>query len=168
MKIGASYSTASEAELLSELVPHYMIEQPISCQFWQRGINDTYRVSCSENVYSLRVYRHNLRSRSEIDFELSALNYLDDRGVSVARPIAKREGGFVSKIQSPEGLRYVIVTTHAKGTEPDYDDVDNGRLFGSSVAELHNCSTGFETHHTRPRLEIEHLLDKSLSIIFPF
>lgn len=168
MKIGASYSTASESELLSDLVPQYQIERPESCRFWQRGINDTYQVRSAEAIYSLRVYRHKLRTKSEIDFEITALNHLSDHGINVARPIAKREGGFVSEIQSPEGLRYVIVTTHAKGTEPNYDDVDNGRLYGESVAELHNCSSEFESHHARPRLEIEYLLDTPLDIISPY
>lgn len=168
MNIGASCSTVCEKELLSKLLPLYLIDAPISCRFWQRGVNDTYQVRSSESIYSLRVYRHKLRSKSEIDFEISALNYLSDHGAKVARPIAKREGGNVSEIQCAEGLRYVIVTTHVNGTEPKYDDEDNGRLFGESVAELHSCSSGFETHHVRPRLEIQNLLDAPLNIISPF
>jgi len=121
MNIGVSYSTVCENELLSKLLPLYCIDEPTSCRFWQRGINDTYQVRNPESMYSLRVYRHKLRSKSEIDFEISALNYLSDQGASVARPIAKREGGFVSEVQAPEGTRYVIVTTHADGEEPDYD-----------------------------------------------
>jgi len=119
-------------------------------------------------MYSLRVYRHKLRSKSEIDFKISALNYLSDQGASVARPIAKREGGFVSEVQAPEGTRYVIVTTHADGEEPDYDVADNGRLFGESVAELHRLSSNFKAHHARPRIDIEYLIDVPVQIISAF
>jgi Ser/Thr protein kinase RdoA (MazF antagonist) len=168
MDIRASYSTICETELLLKLLPLYRIDDPISCKFWQRGVNDTYQVHCSQSVYSLRVYRHRLRTKSDIDFEVSALNYLNDHGANVARPIAKHAGGFVTEIQAPEGVRYVMVTTHANGTEPDYGNVENGRLFGESVAELHNLSDDFETEYARPKLDIENLLDVPLNIIRPF
>lgn len=168
MKIGANYSTVSEDELLTKLVPQYRVENPIACRFWQRGVNDTYQVHSVDELYSLRVYRHELRSRDEIDFEIAALNYLGDQGANVATPIERRNGGYVAEIHAPEGLRYVIVTTHAKGSELNYDDAAAGRLFGASIAELHNQSEGFHTHHTRPRLDRQNLLDKSLEIITPY
>lgn len=168
MKIGASYSTVCGEELLSKLVPLYKVENPITCQFWQRGINDTYQVHTSNEIYSLRVYRHKLRSKDEIDYEVSALIYLNTQGANVAFPIEKYGGGYVSEIQAPEGLRYVIMTTHAKGSEPNYDNAETGRLFGESIADLHNLSEGFETKHTRPTLESEYLLDRSLEVIIPF
>lgn len=168
MKIGASYSTVCGEELLSKLVPMYQVKNPKSCNFWQRGVNDTYQVHTSNEIYSLRVYRHKLRSKDEIDYEVSALNYLRAQGAKVAFPIEKYEGGYVSEIQAPEGLRYVIMTTHAKGSEPNYDNAETGRLFGESIAELHNLSGGFETKHTRPKLESEYLLNRSLEVIIPF
>ena len=168
MNIGASYSTVRESDLLSHVVPLYRIDGPTDCRFWQRGVNDTYRVHGADSIHSLRVYRHGLRSMSEIDFEIAALEYLHERGAGVARPIARRDGGFVSEIHAPEGPRQVIVTTHAKGTEPNYDDAGNARLFGESVAELHEFSDGFETRHARPRLDVEHLLGGSMDVIVPF
>lgn len=168
MKIGASYSTVSEDELLSQVLPRYRIEEPISCVFWQRGINDTYRVRGSKAAYSLRVYRHRLRSREEIDFEIAALNYLKQKGANVAYPIATHSDEYVTEIQPPEGTRYVIVTTHAEGKEPDYDEANSACLFGESVAELHNYSNGFETPYSRPTLTLEHLLEKPLKIITPY
>jgi Ser/Thr protein kinase RdoA (MazF antagonist) len=173
MKLNVSYSTICEEELLLKLVPQYLAENPIFCLFWQRGSNDTYQVHCSNEIYSLRVYRHGLRSREEVDFEIAPLNYLKEHGASVAYPIAKREGGYVSEIHAPEGLRYVVMTTHAKGDEPEYCGrkhiyEEDARLFGASVAELHNLSEDFETEHKRPRLEIEHLLDRSQDIVGSF
>lgn len=165
MKIGASYSTLCEGELLSELVPQYQVKNLETCRFWQRGINDTYQVHCANDKYSLRIYRHKLRSKGEIEFEISALNYLNANGASVAYPIKRRDGGYISELDSPEGLRYAILTKHAKGTEPNYDDSENGILFGAAVADLHHISEGFETKHIRPRLEIEYLLDNSLDIV---
>ncbi|MCK5922852.1 MAG: hypothetical protein KAG66_18055, partial [Methylococcales bacterium] len=102
MKFGASYSTICEDELLLKLVPQYRVENPLSCRFWQRGVNDTYQVYCSDEIYSLRVYRHELRSREEIEFEMAALKYLHEHGAKVAYPISKRTSGFISELESPE------------------------------------------------------------------
>ncbi|MFK8080387.1 MAG: phosphotransferase enzyme family protein [Granulosicoccus sp.] len=168
MKIGASYSTVSAEELLSKVVPEYKIVNPTTCLFWQRGINDTYQIHTPDEKYSLRVYRHKLRHRHEINFEISALNYLSTLGAKVAFPIEKHEGGYITEIQAPEGMRYVIITTHAEGSELDYDNAESARLFGKSIAEVHNLSTGFETQYTRPTLEREYLLNTSLETIIPF
>jgi len=97
----------------------------LSVLFWQRGINDTYRVICADAVYSLRIYRHGLRSLQDIQYELAALNYLHEQGADVAYPVEKHAGGFITEITAPEGLRFLIVTADAKGVEPDYEtDVD--------------------------------------------
>ncbi len=165
MKIGTSYSTICEDELLTKLIPQYCIENPRICRFWQRGVNDTYQVYCRDEIYSLRIYRHNLRTKNEIDFEMAALDYLHKNGARVAYPIEKRDGGFVSELHAPEGLRYAVLTTHAKGSIPNYDKAENARLFGESLADLHLLSEGFTTEHTRPRLEIPFLLNTSVDII---
>jgi len=168
MQLGASYSTVSETELLERLVPLYAVDDAESCRFWERGVNDTYQVQCANARYSLRVYRHGLRSREAVDFEVAALLHLAGRGAKVAGPIERRDGGYVSELSAPEGPRYAILTTHAEGAEPDYDDVEMGRLFGASVAELHRWSEGFATRHVRPALDLAYLLDRSLEIIVPF
>lgn len=168
IQIGASYSTFDEGELLSTLLPQYRIGKPSACHFWRRGVNDTYQVYCADAMYSLRIYRHGLRARSEIDFEMAALTYLNDQGGNVAYPIETKEGGYVTQIKAPEGLRYAVVTAYARGWVPKYKEADNARNYGASVAQLHNLSTGFVSAHERPRLDIDGLLDNSFAVVEPY
>lgn len=168
MEVGASYSTICENDLLSKLVSLYEFEKPQACRFWVRGVNDTYQLLCNQTTYSLRVYRHGLRTLDEIRFELAALNHLHRRGLSVANPIAKNDGTYITALQAPEGLRYAIVTEYAYGEVPDYKDHANASLYGQAVAKLHNLSDDFVTDHHRPRLEVEYLLNTSVDIIRPF
>lgn len=168
IEVGAGYSTISENELLSKLVPFYDFSKPQVCQFWERGVNDTYQLTCNQKTYSLRVYRHGLRTLDAIDFEVEALNHLHRRGVSVAYPIARKDGKFVTRLQAPEGLRYAIVTDFAHGAKPDYEDPANAGLYGQAVAQLHNHSDDFITDHHRPRLEVRYLLDTSLEVVRRF
>ncbi len=168
MKIKTSYSTVCEQAVLSELIPLYDVDQPQSVQFWQRGINDTYRVLCASSEYSLRIYRHQLRSENDIQFELAALNHLYSQGAAVAYPIARRDGGYITSIEAPEGMRYAILTAHANGSVPDYGKTANAQQFGASVAELHVCSEGFGTLHKRASLDIDGLLHDSIAVIQPY
>lgn len=166
--VGASYSTICENELISKLVLLYEFRKPQTCRFWERGVNDTYQLLCDQSTYSLRVYRHGLRTLDAINFEMAALNHLHKRGISVAFPIARKDGEFVTELQAPEGLRYAIVTDYAHGAKPDYKDPANAGMYGTAVAQLHNLSDDFVTDHHRPRLEVEYLLDTSVDVIRPF
>jgi len=168
MEVAAGYSTVREDDLLSKLVSLYQFEQPQACLFWARGVNDTYQLLCNETTYSLRVYRHGLRTLDAIQFEFAALNHLHERGLSVANSIAKKDGFYITALQAPEGLRYAIVTEYAYGEVPDYKDLANASMYGEAVAQLHNLSGDFVTDYHRPRLEVEYLLEKSVEVVRPF
>jgi len=168
MDVEASYTTISESELMSKLVPLYEFNKPRACRFWLRGVNDTYKLVCSENTYSLRVYRHGLRTLDAIEFEVAALTHLRKRGLNVAYPIAKCDGKYITELQAPEGLRYAIVTDYAHGATPNYKDPASAGMYGQAVAKLHNLSDDFHTEHYRPKLEVEYLLDTSLDVVRPF
>ena len=165
MEVGASYSTISEHELISKLVPLYEFGKPQVCRFWMRGVNDTYQLKCDQTIYSLRIYRHGLRTLDAIEFEVAALNHLHERGLSVAYPIARKDGKFITELQTPEGLRYALVTAHAYGEGPDYEDHANAGMYGQALSQLHNLSDDFVTVHNRPRLELGYLLDTSMNVI---
>lgn len=163
--VTATYSAIRASDLLAGVCSQYSIEKPLACHFLQQGINDTYHVQCAETEYSLRVYRHGLRKRDHIEFELAALDHLRLKGAAVAYPIERQSGGYITEIAAPEGIRYAIVTTHAEGNSLDFSEPENIRRFGASVANLHLMSDDFSTTLKRPRLELDHLLDESLDVI---
>ena len=66
------YSTISSKDLMQKVLPDYCIDQPLKCLFWERGANDNYQVVTADKRYSLRIYRHGINSRDEIDFEVAA------------------------------------------------------------------------------------------------
>lgn len=168
LNIGASYSTLSSAELLEHVVSQYCVDNPISCEYWQRGLNDSYKVKSKSESYILRVYRKDWRIRSQIDFEVNALNYLHDKEANVSYPIKRLDGEYVTELNTPEGLRYAIVTSFAEGEPLSYDDVQDAYLYGESVADIHSLSEGFSTEHSRFELDHIHLLSEPLECIRPF
>ena len=120
-----SYSTISAKALLDEVVSDYCVKSPQDCIFWERGANDTYRVRCADAYYSLRVYRCDAFPREAIAFEAEALSYLHDQDFTVAYPIARKSGGYLTEIAAPEGPRFVLLTSFADGEPPDYESLEN-------------------------------------------
>jgi len=129
LNISASYSTLSSADLLEQVVPQYCVDNPISCEFWHRGINDTYKVKSNTESYILRIYRKDWRTLSEINFEVDALNYLHDKGANVSYPVKRLDDEYVTALITPEGLRYALVTSFAEGMELSYDDVQDVLIY---------------------------------------
>ncbi len=168
IQLQCSYSTVSCKELMAKVIPDYCIDDPLDCHFWERGSNDTYVIRCSDTRYSLRIYRHEVYPRDEIDFEVDALNYLHDHSFPVAYPIPRRSGGYITEISVPEGMRYVLVTAFAEGSPPKGDSVDDFRLTGESVARLHQVSQGFTTQHRKKDLDLKNFIDDSVNSIRPF
>lgn len=164
-KLECGYSTISPDELMTKVIPDYCIDNPIECRFWERGANDTYQVRCSDTCYFLRIYRHNAYPLEANEFEAEFLNYLHKKGFPVAYPIPRKSGGFIKEIRASEGSRFVLVTALAEGENPDYNSLENCRLVGKSVAQMHQISDGFTTSSMRNPLDLNWLLEYSLSVI---
>ncbi len=157
-----SYSTINPDELMAKVIPEYSIDTPLECLFWERGANDTYQVRCADAHYFLRIYRHGAFPREANEFEAEVLSYLHQQGFSVAYPIARKSGGYLTEIMAPEGPRFVLLTALAEGSTPDYDSPETCRLVGQSVAKMHLASSGFTTFHKRSRLDLQGLLENSM------
>ncbi len=166
--IGATYSILSSTDLLKFIVPLYRIDNPISCEFWHRGLNDTYKIQSSEGNYILRIYRKDWRTLNQINFEIDALNYLHGKRANVSYPIARKNDEFVTTLHAPEGERYAIITTFAEGECLTYDDAQDAFFYGEHVAEIHRITDGFSTDHPRFDLDLNHLLLERLQTMRPF
>jgi len=164
-KLQCHYSTISSRELMAKVIPDYCIDSPLECLFWERGANDTYLVRCADARYSLRVYRCGAYPREAIEFEVEALNYLHQQGFSVAYPMARKSGGYLTEIAAPEGPRFVLVTAFSVGAIPEYKSLEDSRLVGESVAQMHLLSSGFQTTRKRTCLDLQSLLEDSMAVI---
>lgn len=163
--ISSVYPVLSPKELISNVVPLYKIPNPISCEILHQGINDSYIVTSERKKHLLRIYRKNWRSLHDIEFEIEALNYLHEKGAHVAYPIEKNQGGYITEINTPEGLRYAIITTFAEGEELKYKNIDDAAQYGKAVAKIHRLSDDFISNHARYKLDLKHLVEEPLKRI---
>ena len=153
---------------MTELVAEYDIGQPVTCRLLHRGLNDTYLVTTAEVRYVLRVYRYQWRSLDDILYELDLLTHLQRKGAPVSSPIPRKDGSFTHLLHAPEGDRYAVLFTYAPGVPRSFPLEEwYVRLYGQSVAEIHNALDDFSSPHTRFPLDLDYLLDRPLRAILP-
>lgn len=159
-------STLSAKALVPWLLQIYPLSKPVSCEFFRKGICDTYIIKTSEAGYYLKIYFHGRRTRLDVTEELRLLNYLGKNGVSVVKPVMKRDGSYVSQLKSPEGVRYAVLFEEAEGVEEDNDE---GRIkaLGDMVGRFHQCSDKMRGVYRRKHLDMKHLIGDNLDAISP-
>lgn len=150
---------------MEKILPGYAIDSPLECSFFGRGANDTYLVRTPKKRYFMRVCRSGAFPREALEFEAEAISYLHKRGFSVAYPIARKSGGYLTEIAAVEGPRFALLTAVAEGGTPDYEAIDNCHLVGQSVAQMHLLSLGFASSYKRNRLDLHWLLESSMETI---
>ncbi len=163
------YSTLTSEALVSRVLPYYSLGSVTRCQFWNRGLSDVYLLDTQTNPYVLRVSHTHWRSKSDIDFELELLEFLQQRYIPVAYPLRTQDGQLSVEINAPEGKRYAALFTYAPGRVALGDlTPTQATILGETVAKLHLTAVDFRTQAKRHPLSLEYLLDNSLQIIAPF
>jgi Ser/Thr protein kinase RdoA (MazF antagonist) len=163
-----SYSTLRADVLASQVLTQYPIGPIVDCQLWTRGLSDVYSVKTAQQQYILRISHTHWRSQSEIQFEMELLDFLHQRQIPVAHPLATVDGEFIFPIAAPEGGRYATLMTYAPGSIPigDFNQIQSYTL-GQTLAQMHVASADFVPTTDRQPLDQAHLIDQSLAIILP-
>ena len=166
-----SYPTTVQKSVLSgdalakSVLKHYSLKAPV-CEYWCRGLNDTYIVRASRSRFMLRIYRAGWRTRSQIAAELDLLTYLHRRKVPVARPIRRKDGRYLQGIAAPEGRRYAALFSYAPGQFAM--DRKKAYRYGQLAATIHANTDHQSKRYNRFHLDLRHLLDEPLTNAGPF
>ena len=163
------YSTLASEALSTYVLSAYDIGQVQGCQFWNRGLSDIYLVETQASRYILRISHAHWRSKTEVEFELEFLDFLQKQLIPVAYPLSTKQGDRVIELTAPEGKRYAALFIYAPGKIP-LGDLNSTQAFnlGQTLARIHKAGYQFHTAHRRQALTLEHLLDQSLQDISPF
>lgn len=131
------YSSLSTAALCQFIIEQYGLEPSTSMVFLKRGFNDTYSIESNKDKYICRVYKHSWRALESIKSELDLLVYLKQNNVSVSFPIQDLKGERIHEINAPEGIRYLVLFSHARGQRVRKLTIDQAFLLGAETAKLH-------------------------------
>lgn len=162
--VAVTDTTFDAPSLATGVLSRYPLAEPVSSQFWSRGVNDTYRVT-SGTGFMLRIYRKGWRTLDQIDWELSLLVALAASGAAVSTPVETVDGDLVQLIAAPEGVRPAVLFTVAAGDVLPFT-ADGAASYGAAAAHLHvGLDNVSALRGDREPLDLHHLLDVPLELI---
>lgn len=162
------FSVLSSKSLEKEILSRYAIGGNFKCQFFTQGLNDIYVVKTSGDTYYLRISIFNWRTKEEINAEIELLNQLYKNGISVSKPVQDDYGNLIHDIIAPEGIRYAVLFTEAKGIKNDNPNQKQNFLLGNMVAQIHTYADKITLNNNRFDIDLRHLIDEPLKTIKPY
>lgn len=156
----------SLAEIIND---EYLFDSPVACKLFSKLLrtqdNDHYQVKTDSQKYVARIYQPGarlLREESDYLFELDWLTFLRDKGCPVAFPIRRKDGGYLGKLNAPEGLRYYALFSFAPGEPMSIHDIDQLFRVGEKMARIHVASNEYKSIHGRQQADLAFLADRPL------
>ena len=164
-----TYSRLSSESVAAYVDNYYDLGVIYSCVFYVLGLHDNYVLESETGKFILRIYRSDWRNPAEVYFELDLLDYLKHQNQSVAYPLLTYKKALSLSIESPEGERLAALFTYADGKGINQEiSLDESERLGTSVAQMHEATLGFETSDQRKELNLDYLVDQSVILIKPF
>ncbi|MCT3699384.1 aminoglycoside phosphotransferase [Elizabethkingia anophelis] len=165
-KFPAINSTLSPNELGKLIQQKYGLSNKTECSIFRIAMNHLYIVYDGENKYVFRVYTHNWRTKLEIEEELKLLLHLKETDGQVAFPLADQSNQYIQEIEAPEGKRFGVLFSYAKGTKTARFSPQTSFLIGQALAKVHQSTDNFEL--ARISYNTQNLLDNPILRIKKF
>ncbi|MDV2448642.1 aminoglycoside phosphotransferase [Elizabethkingia anophelis] len=165
-KFPAINSTLSPNELGKLIQQKYGLSDKTECSIFRIAMNHLYIVYDGENKYVFRVYTHNWRTKLEIEEELKLLLHLKETDGQVAFPLADQSNQYIQEIEAPEGTRFGVLFSYAKGTKTARFSTQTSFLIGQALAKVHQSTDNFEL--ARISYNTQNLLDNPILRIKKF
>ncbi|HAY3551209.1 phosphotransferase [Elizabethkingia meningoseptica] len=159
-------STLSPNDLGKLIQQKYGLSDKTECSIFRLAMNHLYIIYDGENKYVFRVYTHNWRTKSDIEEELRLLLHLKEADRQVAFPIADKSNQYIQEIEAPEGTRFGVLFSYAKGAKTAKFSPQTSFLIGQALAKVHQSTENFEL--ARISYNTQNLLDNPILRIKKF
>lgn len=108
-------------------------------RFVRSSANFVYRFSANGSERFLRFARNAERTRETIEGEIELLEWLAERGVSVARPVRSRSGNRIETIETSLGTFHAVAFERLLGRHRELGEMDAGcfHAWGAALGRLH-------------------------------
>jgi Ser/Thr protein kinase RdoA (MazF antagonist) len=133
-------SILSAAHIGLFLQAQYQFSGNATCKLLKTGINHSYLITDGERKFVFRLYSLNWRSRTEIAAEIKLLNLLRDGNVPVSYPIQDTTGNYIQLLNAPEGDRYGVLFSFAKGKKHLNFSTSLHYKVGETMAHIHQVT----------------------------
>lgn len=153
-KFSTINSTLSPDDLGKLIQEKYGLSDKTDCRILRLAMNHLYTVQDAKNQFVFRIYTHHWRTKLEIEEELRLLLHLKGANRQVAYPIADNSNNLIQEIEAPEGKRFGVLFSFAKGTKTAKFTEQTSFLIGQSLAKVHQSTENFELNRVSYNAEI--------------
>jgi Ser/Thr protein kinase RdoA (MazF antagonist) len=161
-----SNSTLDEAAIAQFAKDRYALAGEVQARLLKTGINHTYLLISTAGKSIFRVYSFGWRTEKEIDAEITLVNRLHGSNVPVSYAIADANGQFIQRLQAPEGMRYAVLFSYAKGEKQLNFSAALHQKAGTIMAHMHQCTEGLVLERVQYITAL--LLDKPFEELLKF
>ena len=165
-----------DADYLLSIVPeNYDLPDPTHCELIRTGFNHNYLIQTTDRKFVLRVYLNGkpyIRHTDDFRFELELLDVLSKWGIPVVRPVANKQGEWLTTYEGTDEVRSLALFHFVDGIELHMIEFDDPaeitpqlEHLGEIVARIHLATSQFQSHYHRYHLDLDHLLDRSLHLL---
>lgn len=133
-------STLSATHVGLFLQEAYNFSSDTSCSLLKTGINDSYLVAHGKEKYVFRIYSLNWRTKKEILEEIRLLNLLRQNNIPVSFPLADADKNYILEFAAPEGVRFGVLFSFAKGEKLLNFPTDVHYKVGAIMASMHRLT----------------------------
>ena len=141
-------STLSPSEVGKLIQQKFELSDKTECSIFRLAMNHLYIVQDGEKKFVFRVYTHNWRTKLEIEEELRLLTHLKENNKQVAYPIADKSNKFIQEMEAPEGIRFGVLFSFAKGSKKAKFSEQTSFIIGQSLAKVHQSTENFKLKRT--------------------
>lgn len=139
LKLKIKTSLVDTTSLLKKIATLYNIDSVSKCSLIKHSNNDIYILTSSEYNFIIKIYSKEYK-KEKINFFIDSLLKLSKESDLISYPIRRLDGKYISTIALPEGNRFLIITSYAKGQEQKYQYKKDSFRYGKFVAKLHKLS----------------------------
>lgn len=152
-----THSILSAVEVARLVERHYAVGQVAGCQLLRRAFNEVYEITLAGcGRYAARLSALRRRGPANVEYEVSMLQHVRERGGPAAAPVMTRAGSPCVWLPLPEGERALVLFEFVEGVLPE--SAQEMEITGAGLARLHTAAEGYAGPESRYRLGIEHLL----------
>jgi Ser/Thr protein kinase RdoA (MazF antagonist) len=137
-------STLSTTHLCQFFKHTYNFSVGATCKLLKTGINDSYLINDDADKYVFRVYSLSWRTENEILEELRLLSLLQANNIPVSYPLPAADGNFIQRLNAPEGLRFGVLFSFAKGEKLLNFAAGLHCKAGEIMARMHQLTLGLK------------------------
>jgi Ser/Thr protein kinase RdoA (MazF antagonist) len=137
-----------EEAMIPGILEQYPLDTPCRCSLLGTGAKSrAYLIeppAAETAARVLKLYAEGWRTRRQIEAELSLMSLLDQRGVRVVLPCARRDGSFVTDFPGRSSARHAVMMTRAAGEVVPRLTPEQAWHVGRALAGFHLATRGLE------------------------